>query len=152
MGAGPYPGGARGHGQPGGGQGTWIASATARPQPAQNRRPPSNRGSRSGWYGHTHTRSSRCAAPVAWLRPVPRCRVQPSGSRGHLGALQPDGEEVGMLVWQGDEDLMVPAAHGRWLREHVGGAEGGVLAGEGHLTLAVDRIGDVHAWLHERLV
>jgi pimeloyl-ACP methyl ester carboxylesterase len=65
---------------------------------------------------------------------------------------EPGAIGVPVLIWQGEEDLMVPAAHGRWLREHVGGAEGGVLAGEGHLTLAVDRIGDVHAWLHERLV
>jgi pimeloyl-ACP methyl ester carboxylesterase len=66
--------------------------------------------------------------------------------------LDPGGIAVPVLIWQGDQDLMVPAAHGRWLREHVGGAEGGVLAGEGHLTLALDRIGDVHAWLLERLV
>jgi hypothetical protein len=45
----------------------------------------------------------------------------------------------------------VPADHGRWLRANVAGAEGEVLEDEGHLTLVVNRIGDVHAWLHERL-
>jgi hypothetical protein len=46
---------------------------------------------------------------------------------------------------------MVPGAHGRWLREHVAGAEGGILDGEGHLTLFVNRVGEVQEWLLERL-
>jgi hypothetical protein len=46
---------------------------------------------------------------------------------------------------------MVPASHGRWLREHVAGVDGDVVPGEGHLTLFVNRIGNVHAWLRERL-
>jgi hypothetical protein len=37
-----------------------------------------------------------------------------------------------------------------WLRRHIPTAGGGVMA-EGHLTLAVERIGDVHAWLLDRL-
>ena len=56
-----------------------------------------------------------------------------------------------VLVWQGNEDLMVPAAHGEWLRDHVPGAEGGILPGEGHLTLFAGRVADAHAWLVERL-
>jgi len=58
---------------------------------------------------------------------------------------------VDVLVWQGDQDLMVPASHGHWLREHVAGADGGIVPGEGHLTLFINRIGDVHAWLQQRL-
>jgi len=46
---------------------------------------------------------------------------------------------------------MVPASHGHWLREHVAGADGGIVPGEGHLTLFINRIGDVHAWLQQRL-
>ena len=38
---------------------------------------------------------------------------------------------VPTLIWQGEQDLMVPGDHGRWLREHVAGAEGEVLPGEG---------------------
>ena len=56
-----------------------------------------------------------------------------------------------MLIWQGEHDLMVPPAHAAWLREHVAGAEGGTVPGEGHLTLFVNRVADVHAWLAERL-
>ena len=59
--------------------------------------------------------------------------------------------DVPVLVWQGEQDLMVPAAHGEWLRGHVPGAQGEALAGEGHLTLFVNRVTDVHAWLAERL-
>jgi pimeloyl-ACP methyl ester carboxylesterase len=55
--------------------------------------------------------------------------------------------DVPVLVWQGEQDLMVPGAHGDWLRTHVPTAEGEVLAGEGHLTLFVNRVVDVHAWL-----
>jgi hypothetical protein len=47
---------------------------------------------------------------------------------------------------------MVPADHGRWLREHVAGAEGRYSPEEGHVTLHFNRIGDVHVWLRERLV
>jgi pimeloyl-ACP methyl ester carboxylesterase len=63
----------------------------------------------------------------------------------------PASVRVPVLIWQGRHDLMVPADHGRWLRANVAGAEGEVLEDEGHLTLMVNRIGDVHAWLHERL-
>jgi pimeloyl-ACP methyl ester carboxylesterase len=63
----------------------------------------------------------------------------------------PASIRVPVLIWQGRHDLMVPADHGRWLRANVAGAEGEVLEDEGHLTLMVNRIGDVHAWLRERL-
>jgi pimeloyl-ACP methyl ester carboxylesterase len=55
-----------------------------------------------------------------------------------------------VLVWQGEEDLMVPPSHGRWLLAHLHGPEGGVFPGEGHLTL-VHRSGDLLAWLGDRL-
>ena len=60
--------------------------------------------------------------------------------------------QVPVLVWQGAHDLMVPADHSRWLHQHVARAEGGILPEEGHLTVLTDRIGDVHAWLQDRLV
>jgi pimeloyl-ACP methyl ester carboxylesterase len=59
--------------------------------------------------------------------------------------------EVPVLIRQGEQDLMVPGDHGRWLRDHVAGADGEILAGEGHLTLFVNRIGDIHGWLRDRL-
>lgn len=62
-----------------------------------------------------------------------------------------DEMRVPVLVWQGEQDHMVPSGHGRWLGEHVANAEARIFPEEGHLTLAVNRIGDVQAWLRERL-
>jgi pimeloyl-ACP methyl ester carboxylesterase len=48
-------------------------------------------------------------------------------------------------LWQGEEDLMVPFAHGRWLAAHIPGVTAHLLPGEGHVSLtvgAVDRMLD----------
>lgn len=42
---------------------------------------------------------------------------------------------VPVAVWQGTEDMMVPAAHARWLIEHIPGAHGHIVEGEGHISL-----------------
>jgi pimeloyl-ACP methyl ester carboxylesterase len=73
-----------------------------------------------------------------------------------LAFVRPWGFDVGAItvpvsVWQGDQDLMVPGAHGRWLCANVAGAEARLLEQEGHLTLFANRIGDIQAWLAERL-
>lgn len=44
---------------------------------------------------------------------------------------------VPTFIWQGDQDLMVPFAHGRWLAEHVPGATAHLETGEGHLSVGV---------------
>lgn len=46
-------------------------------------------------------------------------------------------------VWQGDVDLMVPSAHGRWLAAHLPDVRAHLLGGEGHLSIASGRIGDI---------
>jgi pimeloyl-ACP methyl ester carboxylesterase len=51
--------------------------------------------------------------------------------------------EVPVTIWQGDEDRMVPFAHGKWMAEHVSGAKARLLPGEGHLSLALGNYGDV---------
>jgi pimeloyl-ACP methyl ester carboxylesterase len=57
---------------------------------------------------------------------------------------------VPVVLWQGRQDLMVPAAHGEWLADHVPGAEAHLSDEDGHLSIEQRRIGDVHAWLLER--
>jgi pimeloyl-ACP methyl ester carboxylesterase len=50
---------------------------------------------------------------------------------------------VPVAIWQGDQDLMVPYSHGQWLAERLPGARAHLCPGEGHLSLVVQRIGDV---------
>ena len=48
-----------------------------------------------------------------------------------------------MAIWQGDQDLMVPLAHGAWLADHVPGARAELRPEEGHLSLAVNRFDEI---------
>jgi len=58
-----------------------------------------------------------------------------------------DEIRVPVQVWHGAQDQFVPVAHGRWLAERIPGAEQHVYDEDGHLTLQIARIGDVHDWL-----
>jgi pimeloyl-ACP methyl ester carboxylesterase len=46
-------------------------------------------------------------------------------------------------IWQGDQDKMVPFAHGQWLGAHIPGARVHRKPGAGHLTMTVTIIGDI---------
>ena len=48
---------------------------------------------------------------------------------------------VPLTLWQGEEDRMVPFAHGAWLAEHLPGVRAHLLPDHGHLSLAVSSIG-----------
>ncbi len=58
---------------------------------------------------------------------------------------------VPVLLMHGREDQFVPFGHGRWLAAHIPGVDARLLDHDGHLTLLAHRIGEVHAWLAERM-
>jgi pimeloyl-ACP methyl ester carboxylesterase len=53
-------------------------------------------------------------------------------------------------LWHGAQDRFVPLAHGQWLAERIPGVEAHLSEQDGHLTIQLERIGEVHAWLLER--
>lgn len=58
-----------------------------------------------------------------------------------------DSIGVPVKIWHGHQDRFIPVQHGRWLAEHVSGAEAEISETDGHLTLLVNRIAEVHEWL-----
>jgi pimeloyl-ACP methyl ester carboxylesterase len=58
---------------------------------------------------------------------------------------------VPVLLLHGGQDKAVPFSHGQWLAAHIPGVEAWLLDDEGHGTMRENRIGEVHAWLADRL-
>ena len=56
-------------------------------------------------------------------------------------SLEALGHATPVAIWQGDQDRMVPFAHGEWLAAHLPGAAAHLIPGAGHLSLAVDQLG-----------
>jgi pimeloyl-ACP methyl ester carboxylesterase len=54
-----------------------------------------------------------------------------------------DRIQVPLCIWQGDQDAMVPYAHGQWLAERLPNAHAHLLPGDGHLTLVLSRMGEI---------
>ena len=59
-----------------------------------------------------------------------------------LAFTKPWGFDLGsaespVTLWQGEADLMVPFAHGQWLATALPNVDANLLAGEGHLSIAV---------------
>jgi pimeloyl-ACP methyl ester carboxylesterase len=62
---------------------------------------------------------------------------------------EPADVRVPSLLWQGVQDLMVPVAHGRWLAERIPGVDAHVSEEDGHLSIAVGRLGEIYDWLRQ---
>jgi pimeloyl-ACP methyl ester carboxylesterase len=52
------------------------------------------------------------------------------------------GDAAPVAIWQGDQDRMVPYAHGEWLARHIPAARAHLMVGGGHLTMQFDEIFD----------
>lgn len=59
--------------------------------------------------------------------------------------------EIPVLLWHGKQDRMVPFPHGEWLARHIPNVDARLSPDDGHLTLALRRVGDVHSWLLARM-
>jgi pimeloyl-ACP methyl ester carboxylesterase len=60
-----------------------------------------------------------------------------------------DEIRVPVQLLHGAQDRFVPIAHSEWLAERIPGVDAHLSAEDGHLTIQLGRIGDVHAWLLE---
>lgn len=65
-----------------------------------------------------------------------------------LAFMQPWGFDLDAItrpvaVWQGGQDRMVPFAHGEWLAANIPTARAHLLADDGHLSIAVGRLGQI---------
>lgn len=68
----------------------------------------------------------------------------------------PWGFELGqirtpVLLMHGEQDRFVPFSHGEWLASRIRNVDARLSADDGHLTLALGRIPEVHAWLLDRM-
>ena len=59
----------------------------------------------------------------------------------------PASISIPVKLWHGLDDGFVPSAHCRWLVEAIPTAEAELRDHDGHLTVAAERIGEVHEWL-----
>jgi pimeloyl-ACP methyl ester carboxylesterase len=58
-----------------------------------------------------------------------------------------DDIRIPVQVWHGAHDRFVPISHGEWLAERIPGVDAHLSDTDGHLTIQLGRIGDVHDWL-----
>jgi pimeloyl-ACP methyl ester carboxylesterase len=90
-----------------------------------------------------------------WLMEVFECAVAPGVEGWHDESMAELGDwgfavddiRVPVAIWHGGEDRFVPIGHGRWLAEHVPGAEFHYESELGHISMIERRVPDAQAWL-----
>ena len=60
--------------------------------------------------------------------------------------------QIPVLLLHGKQDYFVPVHHGEWLLGQIPGVESRILPDDGHITLLVNRISEVHSWLKNKMV
>ncbi len=69
----------------------------------------------------------------------------------HPWGFEPGEVRCPTLVWHGEDDTVVPCAHGRWLAARIPGAEAHFAPGCGHMScLAADHVAFCLGWLLAR--
>ena len=68
----------------------------------------------------------------------------------HPWGFELDEIRVPTLLWQGTQDKMVPVAHAHWLAARIPGVEAHISDEDGHLSIAVGRLGEIYDWLADR--
>jgi len=58
---------------------------------------------------------------------------------------------IPVMLMHGEQDQMVPFSHAKWLAGKIHGVDARFLPDDGHLTLSVHRIPEVHSWLLEKV-
>jgi len=58
---------------------------------------------------------------------------------------------IPVLLMHGQQDQFVPVSHSKWLANKIPNAESRFLAEDGHLTISLRRIPEVHAWLLSKM-
>ena len=54
---------------------------------------------------------------------------------------------IPVQLWHGAQDQFVPYQHGEWLARQIPGVDARLMESDGHLTLAISRVPELHAWL-----
>jgi pimeloyl-ACP methyl ester carboxylesterase len=59
--------------------------------------------------------------------------------------------QIPVLLLHGEQDRFSPISHSEWLARHIPHVEAQFLADDGHITLALRKIPEVHAWLFGKM-
>jgi pimeloyl-ACP methyl ester carboxylesterase len=62
-----------------------------------------------------------------------------------------DKIRIPVLLLHGEQDQAVPVAHGKWLAGKIPGVDARFFPNDGHLTVVMRSIPDVHAWLLSKM-